>query len=260
MEIPLPPIEEQRRIVARIEELAARIEEARGLRREVVEETEEIIFTKLGELIGNPYNNTLGTIAVDQFTRIENISIDVSDGPHVTPNYVNDGIPFITVLNITSGRLDFASTKFITPEDHSQFQRRAKAERGDVLISKDGSIGIPCYIDTDREFSYFVSVALIKPRHDLIEGRFLTWMLRTPYIQERIKIRSRGDMIRHLVLREIRDIVIPVLPLIEQHNIVAYLDNLQSKIDPLKQLQSEISAELDALLPSILDKAFKGEL
>ena len=61
-------------------------------------------------------------------------------------------------------------------------------------------------------------------------------------------------------LRAIRKLKIPLAPLGEQRRIVAYLDSLQSKVDRLKHLQAQTHTELDALLPSILDKAFKGEL
>jgi len=67
-------------------------------------------------------------------------------------------------------------------------------------------------------------------------------------------------MIRHLVLREIRDLVIPLPSLPEQRRVVAELDALKAQVEALKKLQVETAAELDALLPSILDKAFKGEL
>jgi type I restriction enzyme S subunit len=67
-------------------------------------------------------------------------------------------------------------------------------------------------------------------------------------------------MIRHLVLREIRDLMIPLPSLQEQRRIVAELEPLQAKADRLRKLQAETAAELDALLPSILDSAFKGEL
>ncbi len=258
--IPLPPLAEQRRIVARIEELAARIEEARGLRRAAMEEGERIVTTQAGRLVGDPYNNIQGELLFSQFAKIEEVALDVADGPHATPQYTSQGIPFITVLNIASGRLNFSGAKFISPDDHAFYQKRAKAEKGDVLISKDGSIGIPCFIDTDREFSFFVSVALIKPKHHLLDGRFLTWMLQTPYLQERMRSRSRGDMIRHLVLREIRDLLIPLPPLEEQRRIVAYLDELQAKADELKRVQAESAAELEALLPAVLEEAFAGRL
>jgi type I restriction enzyme S subunit len=258
--IPLPSLEEQRRIVARIEQLAAKIEEAQGLQQQAVEEADAILAAHLKLLFGNPYANERGYLGIGNFSRLNEVVVDVADGPHVTPTYVESGIPFVTVLNITSGRVNFSGAKNIALEDHRQFQKRARVEKGDVLISKDGTIGIPCFVDTDREFSFFVSVALIKPRRDVLDGRFLTWALRVPYLQERIGNRSRGDMIRHLVLREIRNLVVPLPPLSEQHRIVAYLDSLQAKVDTLKRLQAETAAELDALLPSILDKAFSGEL
>ncbi len=258
--VPMPSLLEQRRIVACVEELFTCIEEARRLRRETVEEAEALTKAHLNRLFGDYYKKINGQLRFSTWQRLDDVVIDVADGPHITPTYVEDGIPFITVLNITSGRIRFGQNKFITPEDHAQFQRRAKAERGDVLVSKDGTIGIPCFVDTDRPFSFFVSVALIKPKRDLLDGKFLMWVIRAPYLQERIVKRSRGDMIRHLVLREIRDLTIPVPPLEEQRRIVADLDALQNEVNRLKSLQDETVAELDALLPAILDRAFKGEL
>ncbi|MDP2971649.1 MAG: restriction endonuclease subunit S [Deltaproteobacteria bacterium] len=258
--VPLPSVEEQRRIVAKIEELTAQIHEARMLRQHAIEEADALVKAHLNRLFGNPYEQVTGTLTIREWRKLGEVVDDVADGPHVTPIYVENGIPFITVLNITSGRIRFGEQKFVTEEDHRQFQKRAKAERGDVLITKDGTIGIPCFVDTDREFSFFVSVALIKPRREILDGKFLTWAIRAPYLQERISERSRGDMIRHLVLREIRDLTVPVPLLSEQRQIVVELAALQAEVDTLKKLQAETAAELNALLLSILDKAFKGEL
>jgi type I restriction enzyme S subunit len=67
-------------------------------------------------------------------------------------------------------------------------------------------------------------------------------------------------MIPHIVLREICALPIPLPPLSEQRRVVAELDTLQAEVDALKRLQAETTAGLDALLPAILDRAFKGEL
>ncbi len=258
--VPLPPLAEQRRVVARIEELAGQIHEARELRQQTASEVGAITKAHLNRLFGNPYESTAGTLHVETWAKIEEVVEDVADGPHVTPAYVEQGVPFITAMNITSGRVRFDNHKAITPADHIQFQKRAKAERGDVLITKDGTIGMPCFVDTDREFSFFVSVALIKPKRTALDGEYLVWAFRIPYMQKRIAAKSRGDMIRHLVLREIRDLTIPVPSLSEQRQIVAELDALQAQADLLRAVQTETAAELDALLPAILDRAFKGEL
>jgi type I restriction enzyme S subunit len=86
------------------------------------------------------------------------------------------------------------------------------------------------------------------------------YWLSQPAVQKFINEKQKGATRQGFTKAQIEAFEIPLLPLTEQHRIVAYLDDLQSKADSLKQLQSETTAELDALLPSILDKAFKGEL
>jgi type I restriction enzyme S subunit len=172
-----------------------------------------------------------------------------------------DGVPFVTVRNMVTGKLSFDNLNYISREDHREFTRRCHAERGDVLYSKDGATkGRPCFVDTDTEFSFFVSVALIKPLRDRLDGRYLTHLLNSSWIKDRMIDKSRGDMIPHIVLREIRAFPVPLPSLDEQRRIVGELDALQSKLDSVKALQNETAAELDAMLPAILDKAFMGHL
>jgi type I restriction enzyme S subunit len=258
--VPLPALSEQRRIVARIENLAAKINETREVRAEVNEETDALIKAHFNRLFGNYNDGSRGDLNLRRWVQLNDVVTDVADGPHITPTYVEEGVPFITVLNITSGRIRFGNNKYVTLDDHAQFQKRARTEVGDVLISKDGTIGIPCLVDTDRPFSFFVSVALVKPQRDPLDGEFLRWVIRAPYLQKRIRERSRGDMIRHLILREIRDLTIPLPSLPAQRRIVTELNAFQERVDALKKLQSQTAVELDALLPSVLDKAFKGKL
>ncbi len=255
--VPLPTLAEQRRVVARIEELAAKVEEARELRQQAVIEAEALLASKRGA----------------KFTALANswpvehlgaLTSHILDGPHVTPRYLPEGmpgIPFVTVKNMVTGKLSFQNLNYISEEDHRLFSKRCQVERGDVLYSKDGATrGRACFVDTDRQFSYFVSVALIKPLRDKLDGRYLDYLLNSNWIKDRMAEKSRGDMIPHIVLREIRAFPIPVPPLPEQCRIVAELDKLQEKTDGLRRLQSESSTELDALMPSVLDKAFRGEL
>lgn len=255
-EIPLPPLDEQRRIVGRIEELAAKVEEARGLRRVGIEEASAFLPAHLGAKFRELAN-------LHPVQPLGDLSTHIVDGPHQTPTYLPDakGVPFVTVKNMVTGKLSFENLNYVSREDHREFSRRCRAERGDVLYSKDGATkGRPCYVDTDKEFSFFVSVALIKPLRDRLDGRYLVHLLNSSWIKDRMIDKSRGDMIPHIVLREIRAFPVPLPPLDEQHRIVGELDALQAKVDAVKALQTETAAELDAMLPAILDKAFKGEL
>ena len=166
-----------------------------------------------------------------------------------------------STFKVRQVRISFTDLNYISEDDHRIFTKRCKAEYGDVLYSKDGATrGRPCFVDTDREFSYFVSVALIKPLRDRLDSHYLVHLLNSNWIKDRMADKSRGDMIPHIVLREIRAFPIPVPPLTEQRRIVADLDKLQTKVGSLKALQTETDVELGALMPSILDKAFRGEL
>lgn len=257
LEVPLPPFCEQQQVVAKIEELAAQIDEARLLRRQAIVEAKALQGSHLGsvfnELASEHPVHTLGSL-----------SSYILDGPHVTPSYLPDGVPgvpFVTVKNMVSGRLSFSDLNYVSKEDHRLFTRRCRAEYGDVLYSKDGATrGRPCFVDTEREFSYFVSVALIKPLRERLDGRYLVHLLNSNWIKGRMADKSRGDMIPHIVLREIRAFPVPTPPLFEQRRIGSELDALQVEADALKRLQAETAVELDALLPSILDRAFSGEL
>jgi len=252
--LPLPPLEEQRRIVARIEELATKIEEARGLRRETLEEAKAM----LPSILGGRFQILAQEFGIQP---LGEVSSCITDGPHKTPSYVPEGIPFVTVKNMVTGRLRFDSIQYITPEDHTEICKRCMPEFGDVLYSKDGATrGMPCLVDTEREFNIFVSVALIKPLRDKLDGQYLCHLLNSRWIRDRMDAKSRGNLIPHIVLREIKNFPVPLPPLEEQHRIVAYFDDLQTKVDALKRLQAETADELDALLPSVLDRAFRGEL
>jgi type I restriction enzyme S subunit len=254
VEIPLPPLTEQHRIVARIEELAAKIEEARGLRRQAVE---EVIALKASTLSA-AYDEAAGITGTVE--RLDDLCRTITDGTHVTPTYLDDGIPFLSVKDITSGTIRFDDVKFISPEEHAFLTKRCRPERDDVLLTKVGTTGFAKAIDVDREFSIFVSLALLKLDKTRLDPKYTEYMLNSSRLKDYSAAGTRGVGNKNLVLKFIREFPMPAPPLSEQHRIVAYLDELQARVDAIKRLQAETSAEMDALLPSVLDRAFKGEL
>ncbi|MGZ3646734.1 MAG: restriction endonuclease subunit S [Ktedonobacteraceae bacterium] len=253
MEIPLPPLEEQRRIVVRIEELATRIEEARGLRRETVKEIEKLLPSMV--------SGTLATFEIEaRNVTIESIAHSVTDGDHLPPPRTDSGIPFIFISHVIGGKINFSDCKWVSPEYFNSLAATRIARRGDLLYTAVGSYGIPCLVDTDEPFCFQRHIAIIKPDRKQIIPEFLKWILSSSDVYEQATKAATGSAQLTVPLRAIRKLkfLLPSFP--EQRRIVAYLDDLQAKVDALKQLQTETQAELDALLPSILDKAFKGEL
>ena len=245
----------QRRVVARIEELAAKIEEARGLRREAVEEADALFESAIGSTFKN-------SNAVEQ-KPLRNLVYKIGSGS--TPaggrgSYPSSGIPFIRSLNVRMRRFQWEGIAFIDKATHNSM-RGTQVKPNDVLLNITGaSIGrVACAPSDLIEANVNQHVAIIRPI-DTLNPRYLMYWLSQPTIQKFINDEQKGATRQGFTKAQIEAIEIPLHSSAQQLHIVAHLDELWSKVDSLKQLQNETSAELDALLPSILDKAFKGEL
>ena len=193
-----------------------------------------------------------------KWTQLESLTVGISDGVHKKPQYVSNGIPFITVKNLTAGPgISFDELNYVTPKDHREFIKRTHPEKGDILITKDGTIGVVRLIDTDIEFSIFVSVALIKPvMHEL--APYLVYALRASCVQSQIV--PQGAALKHLYLVDLRRLAIPIPPLKEQKRIVTALDSLSEETQRLTKLYERKLAALEALRKSLLHQAFTGNL
>lgn len=258
--IPLPPLSEQQRIVARIEELASKIEEARGLRLRAVEEANAFLKGMARRLLAE----------VDAPTSELRAWLDHNgDGIQTGPfgaqlgatDFVESGIPVITIGNVQYGGLQLDNLRYVSKEKARQLDRyRIKA--GDILFARMGTVGRCCIVPREAECwlinYHIIRVALDKLR---IEPRYIHWSIRASgevveYLDKTIRGATRQGVNSAIV----GAIPCRVPPVNEQRRIVARLDDLQAKVDALKRLQAETAVAIDAMLPSILDKAFKGEL
>ena len=258
--IPLPPLEEQHRIVTRIEELATRIEEARGLRREAKEETEKVIFHIVSNLqFDERYWATVGTAILDK-------EGSVRSGPFGSQlhhdEFVESGVAAIGTRDVQVNRFKLISGWYVTDQKFEQFNRY-QVFPGDVLGTIVGaSIGRFCVVPENVPLAFTTKhiIALtLDPSKALPE--FISYLLNF-HIRCRASLfaQSEGSAQPSLNSPKILRTEIPLPPILEQRRIVAYINDLYTKVKTLQQLQFETSAELNALLPSILDKAFKGEL
>jgi type I restriction enzyme S subunit len=253
-EIPLPPLAEQRRIVARIEELATQIHEARGLHQQAVKESKALSHSG-AEAIFRNLCDTLGT------QTLASVCHTVTDGDHNTPLFSDEGVRFIFVGNVSSGRLHFENSKRVSRDYFKTLKPQRLPEPGDILYSAVGAtLGIPALVNSDEPFCFQRHVAIFKPDRKQVDSKFIWHMLGARTVFEKAWASTTGSAQPTIPLRAIRELPIPVPPLSEQRRIVAELDALQAEVNALKRLQTETAAELDALLPAILDRAFKGEL
>lgn len=254
LQIPLPSLDEQRRIVGRIEELAAKAIEARTVRLSAATAAAALGRSATDKIYGQ-IKNEVG------LSRLDVACTSITDGDHQTPTFSDGGVKFIFVGNVSTGQLHFNRVKYVTPEYFQRLSASRVPRRGDLLYSAVGAtLGIPAVVDVEEDFCFQRHVAILKPDRDKALPRFLWHMLRSKSVFDRAWASTTGSAQPTIPLRAIRDLPIPLPSLDRQMDIIAELDALMTKLDAVKALQDAATAELDAMLPAILDKAFKGEL
>jgi len=189
---------------------------------------------------------------------VEQISTKVVDGVHKKPAYVSSGVPFVTVRNLTYGPgISFEKLNYVTRKDHLEFVKRANPESGDILVSKDGTLGVIRVVRSDIEFSIFVSVALVKPVLKRMSS-FIETALSSPQVQ--VQMVPKGSGLQHIHLEDLRADCVPLPPLAEQHRIVAEVERRLSVVEELETVVNANLHRAKRLRQSILQRAFNGEL
>ena len=248
LEIPLPPLEEQRRI-------AAILDKADGVRRkrkEAIRLTEELLKSTFLEMFGDPVTNPKGW----EICELQNVCNRVTDGTHQPPNWADEGIPFLFVSNIVNGEIDFKVSKHITEESWFELTSRCPIEINDILYTTVGSYGNAALVRTKNRFCFQRHIAHIKPDSRSIEPEFLLGMMQSDWIRQQADKQARGVAQKTLNLRELKKFTIFTPPIEEQKKYVKLRQGVE------KQLSYYRSAleQSENLFNSLLQKAFRGEL
>jgi type I restriction enzyme S subunit len=240
--IPLPHLEEQRRIVAKIDELAAKIEEAKNLKVEIDRTFRQLLQSAFAKITRSSKFMKMSEVAP-----ITRRPIDVD----VTSEY-----PELGIRSFGNGTFHKPALNGMVVGNKKMFQ----IEPGNLVFNNvfawEGAVAVAKAEDSGRFGSHRFITCL--PKKELVTSEFLCFYFLTAEGLERLGQASPGGAGRNrtLGLEALSKIEVPV-PQIENQN---WFDLLQTIVESLKNHQRQTIAELDALLPSILDKAFKGEL
>jgi type I restriction enzyme S subunit len=257
--IPLPPLDEQRRIVARVEALFERMEEAQRLRLAGEHNAERLMPAALVEILDEAESQyqcrTIGKLAHDGVLEIvgggtpskKNPAFWSGTIPWVSPKDMKRWIIDDTEDHITSQAIDRSSAKLI-PE-------------GAVLVVVRGMILARTWpvAVAGTELTINQDMKALHPSNGLIP-EYLGYVLRgsEPEVLNRVETAAHGT--KRLRTATLEAVEIPILPLSEQRRIVHYLDGVQAQVAELKRLQAASAAELARLEGAVLARAFRGEL
>ena len=185
--------------------------------------------------------------------RLHDLTTQIVDGTHFTPNYLENGIPFLRVTDIQTKNIDFTGLKFISKEEHELLKIRCSPSKGDILLSKNGSIGIIKIVDWDWEFSIFVSLALIKTKKE-IYNQYLKYLLQSEIVWWQIKLRAKQGTVTNLHLEEIRELEVPKPSLPEQRRITQILSTTDAVIEKTQAAIAKYKAIKQGMLHDLFNR------
>ncbi|CYU94263.1 restriction endonuclease subunit S [Streptococcus suis] len=164
-----------------------------------------------------------------KWVRLNNI-LDVRDGTHNTPKYVNEGVPLLTSKNLVNGKIVKEPSKLISIEDSLEINKRSKVDKNDILLAMIGTVGNPVLVpELDYEFSV-KNVAILKHITEL-NMKFTYYFIQYHSIE--LKKISSGAVQNFVSLKTLRQILFPLPPLAEQRRIVSKISKIFSVIETL---------------------------
>lgn len=246
--IPLPPINEQKRIAAILDKADA----LRAKRRQAIALLDSLTQSIFLEMFGDPVSNPKGWPMVT----LGDVIHQASDGPHVSPQYTDEGVPFLSTRHVARGRIIWQDLKYISEEDAQIHWRKCKPERGDVLYTKGGTTGIAAYVDFDEPFAVWVHVALLKTKHGVVSPKWLECMLNGNYCYQQSQTYTHGIANRDLGLKRMVKIKLFVPPLERQ---VEFVERTNALAHVIQQAELQ-SKDADSLFASLQHRAFTGQL
>ena len=275
---PLPPLAEQKRIVAKIEELLPlvdRYEQAwtklENFNRRFPEDMKKSILQQAiqGKLVEQrPEEGTaqelyeqiqaekqrlikegklkkekpLPEITEEEkpfeipegwmWVRLGEICKSISDGDHQPPPQVPEGVPFLVISNVSAGRIDFSSTRYVPQDYFNTLSNDRIAQKGDILFTVTGSYGIPIKVESDEKFCFQRHIALLKL---MLDWDYIFYILKSPTIKSQCDAVATGTAQKTVGLKSLRNLIVPLPPLAEQKRIVEKLEELLAVCERLKQ-------------------------
>ena len=264
--IPLPPLSEQQRIVERIEELFAKLDEA----KERLQEVADSFAVRKAAILHKAFTGEL----TKQWRRENGVSDEsweekkgedffeyVTSGSRGWAKYYSDkGSIFVRMGNLNHGtiELDFSDIQYVELPDQVEGQR-SKLQKNDILISITADVGMIGLVREDMDAYINQHVALARPKDNLY-AEFLAWYFVSDVGLKQMQNKQRGATKIGLGLKDIRSIILKIPSLPEQHEIVRLIDDLLARERAAQQAAEQALASIDLMKKSILARAFRGEL
>lgn len=238
IEIPLPPLDEQRRIAAVLDKVSDLI----AKRREQMNKLDELVKARFVEMFGGESDGKIVSMV--------NVCKIITDGTHQPPKFVPKGIPFLFVSNIIGNEIHYEVEKYISQETYDNLVKRTPIEIGDVLLSTVGSYGHAAIVKSDKPFCFQRHIAYLKPDNKIVNSEYLRSAILSANVQMQIDEHVKGIAQKTLNLSEVRKLSFPLPPMKQQEKFAAFVEQtdkskltIQQSLDTMETLKKALMQE-----------------
>lgn len=252
--IPFPPLPEQKRIVAILDEAFSAIDKAKANAEKNLANAKELFESYLNDVFIEKVHGT-------KFETLESLCELVTDCEHKTAPLQETGYPSIRTPNIGKGELLLDGVNRVSYETYIEWTRRAIPKAGDLILGREAPAGNIAIIPDNLEVCLGQRTVLIRPKKDKLNSNYLSYLILSREVQKILLSHSTGATVQHINMKDIRAFkIFELLDLVKQKNIVNKLDVLKNETKRLESFYQQKITALDELKKSILKKAFEGEL
>ena len=252
--VDLPPLPEQHRIVAILDEAFDGIATAKANAEQNLQNARALFESHLQRVFTEAW--TTGELVT-----LADLATDITDGDHMPPPKAANGVPFITIGNVAkdSHTIDFTDTFKVPREYFDSLKPNKKPKLGDVLYTVTGSFGIPVLVKEQQDFCFQRHIGLVRPKSDFC-SEWLYYLLMSPQIVQQANEGATGTAQKTVSLKVLRGFKVPRIPLADQAAAIAKLNSLATETQRLESLYRQKLAALEELKRSLLHRAFSGQL
>jgi type I restriction enzyme S subunit len=223
--VALPPPKEQRAIaeaLSDVDALLAGLDRLIAKKRDLKQAAMQQLLTGQIRLPGFQ-----GEWEVSSLWQI--VQTPITDGPHLTPTFLDDGVPFLSVNNLVDGRIDWRDVRFISHADHKEFSRKCRPRKGDILLGKAASVGKVAIVELDTEFNIWSPIAMIRV-DDRHVARFIYYQLQGAGLTSQIALLTNSSSQGNIGMGDIEKLQLSVPGHAEQAAIATVLSEMDIEI------------------------------